>query len=128
MRTILIGALLTVIACGNKKTEQAPSPPTDPEHPSPAVPEPVVMSAPSCASPLTAACHFTALEYFRVEMCRCKDKSCVDAVLRKHTDWSLKFQVGPKEEPSAEMNGKMIDSVKAYSDCMSKVLLPPESR
>jgi hypothetical protein len=124
-RSLLISALLAVLACGNKQ-EEASSPQRDQAERAPALPPAVVMSAPRCPMPLTTACHFTALEYFRVEMCRCSDKLCVDAVRDKYKDWSLEFQTGgPSEEPSAEMYRKMVDSIRTYTDCMSKVLLAP---
>lgn len=120
---IAVAAACGLAACG--KDTYTP-PPAGEKTANPAVAPNAVGGAPQCAAPLTAACHLKAIEYFRDEMCKCTDRLCTDHVRHVETDWLIANVKGPSEDPAPDINAKMVDAIKAYTDCLAKVILPPE--
>jgi hypothetical protein len=120
--------LLAVLAACGGSTASAPPPVTTPP---PAAPPPVEAKPdgrPPCVK-ADAACVIGTFTYFKSKMCACTDKACADAVHNDVTAWGQEMATRQSEEtpkPTEPETKAITDVVNQYSECMVKVMMPPQ--
>jgi hypothetical protein len=115
-----------LIACGGgTKTQPSPdpAPPPPPAQDKPAMAQ--TDTRPACTE-ADIPCALDTLDYFSKKMCGCKDKACADAINNDMTNWGTEMSKkapAKNQQPSEAEQKRLMASVNAYTECMTKLMM-----